>query len=252
MVASPQWQHMDDVEYFRNKLFSAVKVPKAYLANEEDVNRAILSGQDVQFARSVLRVQRELKNGLKKICRVHLAALDIDPVSTEYELWMSVPSSIFELAQIEVRNARAELATRMQEFVSQRWMLRNIFGFSEQEIDAVIAEKSEDTKRTARDVAESEKLAASINPAVESTMRAARTLGELRTNVAARNKQAGHTGGITKAELDQGNRDSEARASRKIEALLKGDRLLADRLRRVQNLLEEIRDTQGVVNRRAA
>lgn len=242
VVASPQWQHMDDVEYFRNKLFSAVKVPKAYLANEEDVNRAILSGQDVQFARSVLRVQRELKNGLKKICRVHLAVLDIDPVSVDYELWMAVPSSIFELAQIEVRNARAELATRMQEFVSLRWMLRNIFGFSEQETDAVIAEKSEDTKRVGRDTAETEKLASAINPVAES-LSPARTLGELRTNVAARNKQAGYKGPVTRSEMDLGDRKAEARADKKIERLLSGDKALADRLRRVQSLLEEIRDT---------
>lgn len=246
VVSAPQWQHMDDIEYFRDKLFSAVKVPKAYLGQEQDVNRATLSGQDVQFARSVLRVQRELKNGLRKICRVHLAALKIDPVNTEYELWMTVPSAIFELAQIEVRAARADLADRMAEFVSLRWTLRNIFGMSDQEIETVIEERGEDVKRVARTGAEGEKIAASLLPAQEdaTALTAAKTLKQLQENVRIRNKKEGYAGRITRSEMDRGDRDSEARASEKLDSLLRSDKVLANRLVRVQSLLEELRDVQ--------
>lgn len=247
VVSAPQWQHMDDIEYFRDKLFSAVKVPKAYLGQEQDVNRATLSGQDVQFARSVLRVQRELKNGVRKICRVHLAALKIDPVSTEYELWMTVPSAIFELAQIEVRSARADLADRMGEFVSLRWTLRNIFGMSDQEIETVIEERGEDAKRTARVNAEGEKIAASLLPEQESSkeLTAAKTLKQLQENVRIRNKKAGFEGRITRKEMNRGDTASEARASAKLDALLSSDKALANRLVRVQSLLEDLRAVSG-------
>jgi hypothetical protein len=108
-VTSPSWQHMDDVNYFRDQLFAAIKIPKAYLGGDDGVVHNVLSSQDVRFARTILRVQREIKNGLTKVCRLHLAALGIHPDSVEFQLNMTVPSSIFELAQLEARNARADL-----------------------------------------------------------------------------------------------------------------------------------------------
>lgn len=244
VVSAPQWQHMDDIEYFRDKLFSAIKVPKSYLGQEQDVNRATLSAQDVQFARSVLRVQRCLKTGLDQMCRVHLAALGTDPIKVEYNLHMTVPSAIFELAQIEVRNARADLAARMQEFVSLRWMLQNIFGFSDQEIETILAERGGDVKRTAEAQAQADKVAASIAPEVEA-LDPAQNLKQLRENVRVRSKERGYQGAISQAELDRGNRDAEKRALGKLDQLLSNDRDLSKHLRRVQAMLEDIRDIES-------
>lgn len=245
VVSAPQWQHMDDIEYFRDKLFSAIKVPKSYLGQEQDVNRATLSAQDVQFARSVLRVQRCLKTGLGQICRVHLAALGTDPTKVEYDVNMTVPSAIFELAQIEVRNARADLAGRMQEFVSLRWMLSNIFGFSDQEIETTLAEKSGDVMRATSAQAHADKEATSINPEVGlEHLMGATTLRQLSENVRKRNKAKGYAGPITERELSAGDRDAEKRASAKLDQLLRSDRTLAKNLRRVQAMLEDIRDIE--------
>ncbi len=147
VLGSPSWQSMDDIEYFRDHLFAAMKVPKAYLAQDESTARAVLSSEDVRFARTVLRIQRELRNGLSKVCRVHLAALGIDPESVEYEIHMTTPSAIFELAQLEVRNARADLAQRMQPFVSLEWILKNVFGQNDDEISLLMQQREEDTVR---------------------------------------------------------------------------------------------------------
>jgi intein/homing endonuclease len=147
VLGSPSWQHMDDIEYFRDKLFAALKVPKAYMGQQEGVARAVLSSEDVRFARTVLRVQREIRNGLAKVCRIHLAALNIDPYAVDYDIKMTVPSSIFELAQLEVRNARADLAGRMGQFVSLHWTLANVFGFSDHDIEEIISQQEEDALR---------------------------------------------------------------------------------------------------------
>ena len=147
VLGAPSWQHMDDIEYFRSKLFAALKVPRAYMGQEEGVARAVLSSEDVRFARTVLRVQREIRNGLSKICRIHLAALNIDPYAADYDIRMTVPSSIFELAQLEVRNARADLAARMKEFVSLHWLLSNVFGFSDSDIEMIMSQREEDATR---------------------------------------------------------------------------------------------------------
>lgn len=149
VLGAPAWQSVEDVSYFRDKLFAALKVPKAYMGQEEGVARAVLSSEDVRFARTVLRVQRELRNGLAKICRIHLAALNIDPYAVDYDIRMTVPSSIFELAQLEVRTARADLAGRMGQFVSLHWTLSNVFGFTDHDIEKIIGEQEDDAVRLA-------------------------------------------------------------------------------------------------------
>lgn len=147
VLGSPSWQSMDDIEYFRDKLFAGMKIPKAYLAQDENTARAVLSSEDVRFARTVLRVQRAIRNGLSKVCRVHLAALGIDPATVEYDIHMTVPSAIFELAQLEVRNARADLASRMNEFVSLEWILTEVFGLNDDEVSVLKQQKEEDKIR---------------------------------------------------------------------------------------------------------
>lgn len=144
VVGAPSWQHMEDIEYFKLKLYAAIKVPKVYLGSEAPRAKGVLSQEDVRFARTVLRIQREVRNGLKKMCRVHLAALGINPAQVEFEVYMTVPSSIFELAQLEVRNAKADFAGRMSQFVSLHWILQKIFGLSEEEIDFIIKERHEE------------------------------------------------------------------------------------------------------------
>lgn len=147
VLGAPSWQHMEDIEYFRDKLFAAIKVPKAYMGQEAGIARQVLSSEDVRFARTVLRVQREMRNGLSKICRVHMMALNINPYNTDYDIRMTVPSSIFELAQLEVRNARADLAARMQSFVPMKFLMSNVFGFNDYDIEKIIKGQEEDTIR---------------------------------------------------------------------------------------------------------
>jgi len=144
VLGGPSWQHMEDIEYFLNKLFAALHVPKAYLSQEEGVNRAILSSEDVRFARTILRVQQDMRLGIEKICRVHLAAIGIPPDKVEFDVRFTVPNSIFELAQLEVRNARADFASRVSEHVSREWMLSNVYHLTDEEIHTVLTQRDEE------------------------------------------------------------------------------------------------------------
>lgn len=267
VLGAPQWQHMEDIQYFQGMLFSALKVPKAYLAHEETTARAVLSTEDVRFARSVLRVQRELVNGIRKICRVHLAALGIDPYSQEYEVKMTVPSSIFELAQLEVRNARADFAGRMKEFVSLYWVYKNILGLSDEDIDSLVRQREQDVKDQATWQAkaemEAQKIAAQAQaaagggeapgmPAVTGSLRDAKSNG--RSNGASRHfalpapgRLNGGARGISERELFAGHRaDMEKRAEDKLESLLKHDAQLR---RSIQDLREMVSDLTTVSRR---
>lgn len=245
VLAAPAWQHMDDIEYFRDKLFAAIKVPKAYMGQEDGVARAVLSSEDVRFARTVLRIQRELRNGMGKISRVHLAALNIDPQSVDYDIHMTVPSAIFELAQLEVRNARADFANRMKEFVSHYWLLSHVFGMNDHEIEQVIKQRGEDIERNAEEeavaAAKAQKVAvmyAPVSPEVERNTRYEQ-IGLSRNFIDAINRKKSN--GITEEELFRGNREAERRASDKLDKMLRNDALLQRRVRDLGGLLTDLR-----------
>jgi len=249
VVGAPQWQHMDDIEYFRDKMFSSIKVPKSYLGQEQGVARAVLSSEDVRFARTVLRVQRELKNGFRKVCRIHLMAKNIDPSTVDFEIWMTVPSAIFELAQLEVRNARADLAARMNDFVSLHWILKNVFSLPDEDIDIVIRERGEDAVRAAvaqgKGEAEAQKLIAQAMPQQEQPMGAGEALdvrmAAMMERVRERAKSRGfRSGGISKQELHAGDRLAEQRASDKLDDILRTDREMAARIESISKLLKDV------------
>jgi hypothetical protein len=138
-------QDLDILEYFRNKVLAAAQTPKRLLGMEETTGR-IASGDDVRFARAAMRVQREVRNGMKQVCRVHLAALGIDPDAVAFDLHMTVPSYIFELAQLEVRLQQAQLAQGLGELVPQPWILQHVFGFSQDEAIYVTDEARKDKR----------------------------------------------------------------------------------------------------------
>jgi hypothetical protein len=133
MIQGAEWQSLEEISYFREQLFAAIKVPATYMGVGSETTRSSLSQEDVRFASSVLRLQREVRNGIRKVVRVHFAAIGLDPDATEWDIGMTVPSSIFELAQMEVMTSKAQLAGMMGDFVSKEWILVNVFGFSEEE-----------------------------------------------------------------------------------------------------------------------
>jgi hypothetical protein len=89
---------IQDVEYLRDKLFAALKIPKAFLGYDENVEgKATLAAEDIRFARTIERLQRILVSELNKIALVHLYAQGYkDEALTNFELSMQTPSIIFE------------------------------------------------------------------------------------------------------------------------------------------------------------
>lgn len=133
-LQGPIYDHIEDIKFFENKLFAALKVPKPFLTYEESTAKTHLSAEDARFARTILRIQREIRNGIRKICRVHLAAKGINPDSVEFDVVMTIPSAIFELAQLEIRNAELELAERYKGWAPLYWIKTNILSWSDDQI----------------------------------------------------------------------------------------------------------------------
>ena len=54
-----EYDGVTDVRYLQEKLFAALKIPKAYFGYEGDLNgKATLAAEDIRFARTVERIQR--------------------------------------------------------------------------------------------------------------------------------------------------------------------------------------------------
>lgn len=134
-LTGPVYDQIEDVKFFENKLFAALKVPKPFLTYEESTAKTNLSAEDSRFARTVLRIQREYKNGYKKICNVHLAAKGIHPSSAKFDLAMTIPSAIFELAQMEIKNAQLELANNFGAFAPKEWVMTHILKLTDDQIN---------------------------------------------------------------------------------------------------------------------
>ena len=128
---------IDDVKYLRDKLFSALKVPQAYLAMGEGAaeDKTTLAQKDVRFARTIQRLQRVISAELEKIGIIHLYTLGFrgdDLIS--FKTVLNNPSKIAELQEIEHWKQKFDIAASATEgFFSRRWVADNIFGMSHEQ-----------------------------------------------------------------------------------------------------------------------
>ena len=128
---------IDDVKYLRDKMFSALKIPSAYLSSDSEAqeDKTTLAQKDVRFARTIQRLQRSVITELEKIGIVHLYTLGFrgdDLVS--FKLKLNNPSKIAELQDLEEWKTKFEIASGATEnFFSRRWISKNIFNLSEEE-----------------------------------------------------------------------------------------------------------------------
>ena len=126
-----------DLEFLEQRLYTALKVPKAFLANEESVNsRATVSAQDLRFARTIDRFHKIIVSELTKICVVHLYTQGYrDEDLIDFELEMFSPSSVYQLEKVELLDKKTDLAVKMKEtkLFSDKWIYNNIYNISDSE-----------------------------------------------------------------------------------------------------------------------
>jgi hypothetical protein len=129
-----QFNAIEDIEYLRNKLMAAFKVPKAFLGYEEDLSgKATLAAQDVRFARTIERIQRIMVSELTKIAIIHLYVQGFtDEELIDFEIEMSSPSVIFEQEKLNLWKEKNQLAKDIAEnkFLSREWVYHNILNIS--------------------------------------------------------------------------------------------------------------------------
>ena len=141
---------MEDVAYYRDKLFAALRVPKAFLGYDENLEgKATLAAEDIRFARTIEKIQRIIVSELYKIAFVHLYTQGYDDERlVNFELNLTTPSIIFEQEKTELYKSKVELANSVLEnnLLSKDWIYKNIFKLSNQEFKTEQEETLEDAK----------------------------------------------------------------------------------------------------------
>lgn len=129
---------IDDVKYLRDKLFSALKIPAAYISADSEKaeeDKTTLAQKDIRFARTVQRLQKSLISELEKIGVIHLYTLgyrDEDLVS--FRCHLNNPSKISEMQELEYWKTKFDIVGAATEgFFSKQWLAKKLFGMSDEE-----------------------------------------------------------------------------------------------------------------------
>tara|TARA_Y100000592_G_scaffold42231_1_gene67168 strand:- start:3730 stop:5583 length:1854 start_codon:yes stop_codon:yes gene_type:complete len=145
---------IDDIEYLRNKMMAALKIPKAFLGYDENIgSKATLAAEDVRFARTIERLQKIVCAELEKIAIVHLYTQGFDDAELiNFELQLTNPSMIHQQEKLELLAQQKDIANDLMEnkIMSREWIYNNIFDFNEQEKKDIFDGIVEDAKQKFR------------------------------------------------------------------------------------------------------
>lgn len=149
-----QYDGITDVEYLRDKLFAALKIPKAFLGYDENTEgKATLAAEDIRFARTVERIQRIILSELYKIAVVHLYTQGYDGDDlVNFEINLTTPSIIYDQERVALMKEKMDLASQMMEskLFPSDFIYDHLFHFSEDEYTEFRDLAREDAKRAFR------------------------------------------------------------------------------------------------------
>ena len=149
-----EYNAIEDVNFLRDEMLAALKVPKAFFGFEKDLTgKATLAAEDIHFARTVERIQRIVLSELYKIALVHLYVQGYDGESLgNFELSLTTPSIIYDQEKIAIWKEKVALAKDLLDtnLIPSDWIYDNVFKLSEDQYDELRDLVMEDKKRTFR------------------------------------------------------------------------------------------------------
>lgn len=138
---------IEDVEYIQKKLFSALKIPKAYLGYDEDIgSKSTLAQEDIRFSRTIQRIQKTIISELNKIAMIHLYSHGYtDESLLDFQLKLSNPSAVAQQQKLELIRTKFEIAGGAPEgMVDREWIRKNILDLTDDDIERINIGKEKD------------------------------------------------------------------------------------------------------------
>ena len=131
------WTGTDDIEYVKNKMMAALKIPKPFLGYGEGVEgKTTLASMDIRFARTIERIQKIIVSELYKIGIVHLASQGYEGEDLiNFDLSLTAPSIIYDQQKVALMNEKINLANTMKDskLVSDKYIYEFIFNMNEEQ-----------------------------------------------------------------------------------------------------------------------
>ena len=153
-LSGMEYNAIDDVDYLRNKMMAALRIPKAFLGYDENIEgKATLAQEDVRFARTIERIQRIVLSELTKIAIVHLYTQGFDKEDlVGFELDLTNPSIVYEQEKVALWNEKISLAESMKgtKLISEDWIYKNIFNMTKDQVNDERAGVIDDIKQNFR------------------------------------------------------------------------------------------------------
>tara|TARA_Y100000287_G_scaffold112276_1_gene90099 strand:+ start:3304 stop:5037 length:1734 start_codon:yes stop_codon:yes gene_type:complete len=141
---------MEDVEYFKKKLYKALNIPTSRLEQETAFNMGRsgeITRDEVKFAKFIDRLRRRFSDIFYDLLSTQLIMKGImskeewEENKDRIEFIYSNNSYFSELKTMELLRERFTLATEAEsyigEYFSRKWMYNNVFKFSDAEIAAM-------------------------------------------------------------------------------------------------------------------
>ena len=111
-----------DLDYFNNKFFAGLKIPKAYLGFEESLPGGLgdntLSRLDIRYSRSVRRIQKPLIQGIKDLCILWGESNNRVIKDSDFDIIIQAPSSSEELSRLAELDMRINSIDRVASSIS--------------------------------------------------------------------------------------------------------------------------------------
>ncbi|HRZ86101.1 MAG TPA: portal protein [Candidatus Paceibacterota bacterium] len=141
---------IDDVKYFKDMIMKTLGIPNGYLGGATEGvaydPKSYLSNQEIQFARTIERIQKFIIKGLEKAAIIELALKKFTSDDLKnFKIKLTPPSNVDQLMEVEIRNQQFTLIQSIRALVSQEgipflpddWVYKNVLGFSEKEISTI-------------------------------------------------------------------------------------------------------------------
>jgi hypothetical protein len=154
---------MTDVEYFKRKLYEALKVPMSRLEASSPFSMgrpSEITRDELKFMKFVERLRLQFSQLFFKILRTQLMLKRVvgpdewEEISPFIKFRFADDNFFEELKQSDVMRDRAQTATLMEPFVgvyfSRMWMWRQVWRLTEEEIEEIVAELNQEALEMAK------------------------------------------------------------------------------------------------------
>lgn len=147
---------LDDVDYFRKKLYNSLNVPTSRLNGEQPftLGRAgEITREEIKFAKFIISLRQRFSKFLLKLLEIQLVQKNIlTPI--EYREFEGLISFKWaedmhwkELADAEILNGRLQTLQTIEQFVGKyydaEWVMKNVLKFDEEQVQLALKHQQE-------------------------------------------------------------------------------------------------------------